>query len=207
MCSRKWLSAASKAAGLRRGRVHVRPSGQAGPKPANLSFEQAAAVPISALTALQALRDTGKVQPGQQVLIIGAAGGVGTFAVQLAKAFGAQVTGVCSTTKVDLVRSIGADEVIDYTREDFAGGARHWDLIVDTAGRRSLSQLRRALTPRGTLVIVGGEGAGGGLAASIARSCGRRSCQRWCASGCARWSPRNDERTCWCSRSSSRPAR
>jgi NADPH:quinone reductase-like Zn-dependent oxidoreductase len=176
----------------------VRPSGQAGPKPANLSFEQAAAVPISALTALQALRDTGKVQPGQQVLIIGAAGGVGTFAVQLAKAFGAQVTGVCSTTKVDLVRSIGADEVIDYTREDFASGARHWDLIVDTAGRRSLSQLRRALTPRGTLVIVGGEGAGGGLAASIARSCGRRSCQRWCASGCARWSPRNDERTWWC---------
>src|SRR5215212_1661988 len=109
MCSRRWLSAASKAAGLRRGRVHVRPSGQAGPKPANLSFEQAAAVPISALTALQALRDTGKVQPGQQVLIIGAAGGLGTFAVQLAKAFGAQVTGVCSTTKVDLVRSICAD--------------------------------------------------------------------------------------------------
>jgi NADPH:quinone reductase-like Zn-dependent oxidoreductase len=98
------------------------------------------------------------VQPGQQVVIVGAAGGVGSFAVQLAKAFGAQVTGVCSTTKVDLVRSIGADEVIDYTREDFADGARHWDLIVDTAGRRSLSQLRRALTRRGTLVIVGGEG-------------------------------------------------
>jgi NADPH:quinone reductase-like Zn-dependent oxidoreductase len=130
------------------------------PKPANLTFEQAAAVPISALTALQALRDRGKVQAGQTVLIIGAAGGVGSFAVQLAKAFGAEVTGVCSTTKVDLVRSIGADEVIDYTREDFADGARHWDLIVDTAGRRSLSQLRRALTPRGTLVIVGGEGGG-----------------------------------------------
>jgi len=173
MCSRRWLSAASKAAGLRRGRVHVRPSGQAGPKPANLSFEQAAAVPISALTALQALRDTGKVQPGQQVLIIGAAGGVGTFAVQLAKAFGAQVTGVCSTTKVDLVRSIGADEVIDYTREDFAGGARHWDLIVDTAGRRSLSRLRRALSRRGTLVIVGGEGGGrwlGGFDRQILRA-------------------------------------
>jgi NADPH:quinone reductase-like Zn-dependent oxidoreductase len=130
------------------------------PKPANLTFEQAAAVPISGLTALQALRDRGKVQPGQTVLIIGAAGGVGSFAVQLAKAFGAEVTGVCSTTKVDLVRSIGADEVIDYTREDFADGARHWDLIVDTAGRRSLSQLRRALAPRGTLVIVGGEGGG-----------------------------------------------
>jgi len=130
------------------------------PKPVNLTFEQAAAVPISALTALQALRDRGTVQPGQQVLIIGAGGGVGSFAVQLAKAFGAEVTGVCSTTKVDLVRSIGADEVIDYTREDFADGARRYDLIVDTAGRRSLSQLRRALTPRGTLVIVGGEGGG-----------------------------------------------
>jgi NADPH:quinone reductase-like Zn-dependent oxidoreductase len=143
------------------------------PKPANLSFEQAAAVPISALTALQALRDTGGVQPGQQVLIIGAGGGVGTFAVQLAKAFGAAVTGVCSTPKVDLVRSIGADQVIDYTREDFADGARHWDLIVDTAGRRSLSQLRRALTPRGTLVIVGGEGGGrwlGGFDRQILRA-------------------------------------
>jgi NADPH:quinone reductase-like Zn-dependent oxidoreductase len=142
-------------------------------KPANLTFEQAAAVPISALTALQALRDTGKVQPGQKVLIIGAAGGVGSFAVQLAKAFGAEVTGVCSTTKVDLVRSIGADEVIDYTREDFANGARRWDLIVDTAGRRSLSHLRRALTPRGTLVIVGGEGGGrwlGGFDRQILRA-------------------------------------
>jgi NADPH:quinone reductase-like Zn-dependent oxidoreductase len=130
------------------------------PKPANLTFEQAAVVPISGLTALQALRDTGKVQPGQQVLIIGAAGGVGSFAVQLAKAFGAEVTGVCSTTKLDLVRSLGAGEVIDYTREDFADGARRWDLIVDTAGRRSLPHLRRALTPRGTLVMVGGEGGG-----------------------------------------------
>jgi NADPH:quinone reductase-like Zn-dependent oxidoreductase len=143
------------------------------PKPANLTFEQAAAVPISGLTALQALRDTGKVQSGQKVLIIGAAGGVGSFAVQLAKAFGAEVTGVCSTTKVDLVRSIGADLVIDYTREDFTDGARHWDLIVDTAGRRSLSQLRRALTRRGTLVIVGGEGGGrwlGGFDRQILRA-------------------------------------
>ena len=130
------------------------------PKPARLTFEQAAAAPISGLTALQALRDEGKVQPGQKVLIIGAAGGVGTFAVQIAKAFGAEVTGVCSTTKMDLVRSIGADEVIDYTREDFADGSRRWDVIVDTAGRRSLSQLRRALAPKGTLVIVGGDGGG-----------------------------------------------
>jgi NADPH:quinone reductase-like Zn-dependent oxidoreductase len=130
------------------------------PKPANLSFEQAAGVPTSASTALQGLRDAGGIQAGQSVLIIGASGGVGTFAVQLAKAFEAHVTGVCSTPKADLVRSIGADEVIDYTREDFAGRARRYDLILDTAGRRSLSHLRRALTPRGTLVLVGGEGGG-----------------------------------------------
>jgi NADPH:quinone reductase-like Zn-dependent oxidoreductase len=147
--------------------------GKLAAKPANLTFEQAAAVPISALTALQALRDTGKVQPGQKVLIIGAAGGVGTFAVQLAKAFGAAVTGVCSTMKVDLVRSIGADQVIDYTRDDFADGAGQFDLILDTAGRRPLSHLRRALTPRGTLVIVGGEGGGrwlGGFDRQILRA-------------------------------------
>jgi len=130
------------------------------PKPANLTFEQAAVVPISGLTALQALRDTGRVQPGQKVAIIGAGGGVGSFAVQLAKAFGADVTGVCATAKAGLVASIGADHVIDYTREDFADGARRYDLILDTAGNRSLSHLRRALAPRGTLVIVGGEGGG-----------------------------------------------
>jgi NADPH:quinone reductase-like Zn-dependent oxidoreductase len=130
------------------------------PKPANLTFEQAATIPISAITALQALRDKGHVQPGQRVLVIGAAGGVGSFAVQLAKAFGAHVTGVCSTTKEDLVLSIGADHVIDYTRDDFADGTRRYDLILDTAGRRSLSHLRRALAPKGTLVIVGGEGGG-----------------------------------------------
>jgi NADPH:quinone reductase-like Zn-dependent oxidoreductase len=130
------------------------------PKPARLTFEEAAAVPVSGVTALQALRDKGRVQPEQAVLIIGAAGGVGTLAVQIAKAFGARVTGVCSTSKMDLVRSIGADDVIDYTLEDFAGGRRRWDLIVDTAGRRSLSHLRRALAPRGTLVIVGGDGGG-----------------------------------------------
>ncbi|HEU0212917.1 MAG TPA: NAD(P)-dependent alcohol dehydrogenase [Jiangellaceae bacterium] len=130
------------------------------PKPANLTFEQAAAVPISATTALQGLRDKGQVQPGQKVLIIGASGGVGTYAVQLAKAFGAEVTGVCSTAKVDLVRSIGADHVIDYTREDFAGSGQLYDLILDIGGNRSLSHLRRALAAEGTLVLVGGEGGG-----------------------------------------------
>jgi NADPH:quinone reductase-like Zn-dependent oxidoreductase len=128
------------------------------PKPANLSFEQAAAVPISGMTALSGLLDAGKLQPEQKVLIIGAAGGVGTYAVQLAKAFGGVVTGVCSTSKAELVRDIGADEVIDYTREDFTEGTHRYDLILDTAGRRPLSQLRRALMPQGTLVIVGGEG-------------------------------------------------
>jgi NADPH:quinone reductase-like Zn-dependent oxidoreductase len=129
-------------------------------KPANLTFEQAAAVPISGYAALQAVRDRGKVRAGQRVLIIGAGGGVGTFAVQLAKAFGAEVTGVCSTTKMELVRSIGADHVIDYTREDFVDGPNRYDVILDIAGNRSLSHLRRALAPEGTLVIVGGEGGG-----------------------------------------------
>ena len=129
-------------------------------KPIRLSFEEAAAVPVSGCTALQAIRDVGRLQPGQKVLIIGAAGGVGTLAVQVAKALGAHVTGVCSTSKADLVRSLGADDVIDYTREEFADGIRRWDLIVDTAGRRSLSDLRKALTPKGTLVIVGGDGGG-----------------------------------------------
>jgi NADPH:quinone reductase-like Zn-dependent oxidoreductase len=131
-------------------------------KAKNLTFEQAAAVPISGGTALQGLRK-GNVQPGQKVLVVGASGGVGSFAVQIAKAFGAEVTGVSSTAKVDFVRSLGADDVIDYTSEDFADGARHWDLIIDTGGRRSLSDLRRALTPKGTLVIVGGEGGGNWL--------------------------------------------
>jgi NADPH:quinone reductase-like Zn-dependent oxidoreductase len=129
-------------------------------KPANLTFDQAAGVPVSGCTALHGLRDEGELQAGQTALIIGASGGVGTFAVQLAKVFGAHVTGVCSTTKVDLVRSLGADHVIDYTREDFTDGRQRYELILDTAGRRPLSHLRRALTPKGTLVIVGGEGGG-----------------------------------------------
>lgn len=136
------------------------------PKPANLTFEQAAVVAISGSTALQGLRDHGQVQPGQKVLIIGASGGVGTYAVQLAKAFGAEVTAVCSTTKVDLVRSLGADHVIDYMREDFAAGEQHYDLILDIGGNASLSRLRSVLSPTGTLVIAGGETGGRWLGGS-----------------------------------------
>src|SRR4051812_48598661 len=116
------------------------------PKPTDLTFEQAAVVAISGLTALQGLRDHGKVHPGQEVLVIGASGGVGTFAVQLAKAFGAHVSGVCSTTKVDMVRSIGADHVIDYTRDDFAEGEQRYDLILDIGGNSTLARLQRTLT-------------------------------------------------------------
>jgi NADPH:quinone reductase-like Zn-dependent oxidoreductase len=126
-------------------------------KPANVTFEQAAVVPVSAQTALQAVCDVGGVAPGQTVLVIGASGGVGSYAVQLAKALGGHVTGVCSTTKVDLVRSLGAERAIDYTKEDFADGEHRYDLILDIAGNPSLSRLRRALTPTGTAVIVGGE--------------------------------------------------
>jgi NADPH:quinone reductase-like Zn-dependent oxidoreductase len=133
------------------------------PKPERLTFEEAAATPTSGFTALQAVRDHGKVGAGQSVLVIGASGGVGTFAVQIAKAEGAQVTGVCSAAKADLVRSIGADQVIDYSTQDFADGRNRYDVILDTAGGRSLSDLRRALTPHGTLVIVGGENAGNWL--------------------------------------------
>jgi NADPH:quinone reductase-like Zn-dependent oxidoreductase len=129
-------------------------------KPSRLTFAQAAAIPISAGTALDALVKAGRLTPGQRVLLIGAAGGVGSFAVQLAKALDAEVTGVCSTSKMELVRSLGADHVIDYTKEDFADGERRYDLILDMAGNREISHLRRALTPRGTLVIVGGEGEG-----------------------------------------------
>jgi NADPH:quinone reductase-like Zn-dependent oxidoreductase len=130
-------------------------------KPASLSFVQAAALPTSALAALHALRDVAKVQPGQRVLINAAAGGVGTFAVQIAKAFGAEVTGVCSTRNVDLVRSIGADHVIDYTNEDFTNGGKRYDLVLDNLENRSLSDCCQALTPTGVLILNSGSGAYG----------------------------------------------
>jgi NADPH:quinone reductase-like Zn-dependent oxidoreductase len=132
-------------------------AGKLAHKPARLSFDQAAAVAVSGLAALQGLR-AGRIQAGQKVLVIGASGGVGSYAVQLAKVFGAEVTGVCSTGKTDLVRSIGADHVIDYRREDFADGRQHYDLILDIGGNSRLARLRRALTPTGTLVIAGGDG-------------------------------------------------
>ena len=130
------------------------------PKPAALSFEQAAAVPVSGLTALQGLRDQAGLEAGQTVLIVGASGGVGTYAVQIAKALGAEVTGVCSTAKVAMVRALGADHVIDYSEADFADGRHRYDAILDIGGNRSLSDLRRALAPDGRLVIVGGEEGG-----------------------------------------------
>ena len=136
------------------------------PKPANLTFEQAAVVAVSGLPALQGLRDRGRVGSGQRVLIIGASGGVGTYAVQLAKALGAEVTGVCTTTKVDMVRSIGADHVIDYRSDDFAEGEQRYDVILDIGGNAALSRLRRALVPKGTLVIAGGETGGRWLGGS-----------------------------------------
>jgi NADPH:quinone reductase-like Zn-dependent oxidoreductase len=132
------------------------------PKPANLTFEQAAAVPLAGITALMGVRDVGQLQPGQHVLVNGASGGVGTFAVQIAKALGAEVTGVCSTRNVDLVRSTGADHVVDYTGADFSRSGLHYDLVLDLVGNRSLTDLRRVLTPRGTLVLSGGGGSGGG---------------------------------------------
>lgn len=131
------------------------------PKPTRLSFAQAATVPVSGCAALRGLRDAGRLTAGQRVLVTGAGGGVGSFAVQLAKAYGAHVTGVCRTAKTELVRSLGADHVIDHTREDFTTGTGRWDLILDTAGNRPLTRLRRALTPKGTLVLVGGPGGGG----------------------------------------------
>lgn len=138
------------------------------PKPAGLSFAQAATLPVSAVTALQAVHDRGRVRAGQEVLVIGASGGVGSYAVQLARSAGAHVTGVCSAAKADLVRSLGAEHVVDRNREDFADGTRRYDLIIDIAGNPSLSRLRRALTPRGTAVLTGGED-GGSLTGGMGR--------------------------------------
>ncbi|MFF8260699.1 NAD(P)-dependent alcohol dehydrogenase [Streptomyces virginiae] len=132
------------------------------PMPANLSFEQAAAVPLAGNTALMGLRDLGRVRPGQRVLVNGASGGVGTFAVQIAKAFGAEVTGVCGTRNTELVRSLGADHVVDYSREDFTRAGRRYDLVFDLVGNRSLAECRRALTTGGTLVLSGGGVSEGG---------------------------------------------
>jgi len=136
--------------------ISIRQDGAVLAKPAGLTFERAASVPVAGCTALQALRDKGRVRPGHKVLINGASGGVGTFAVQLAKAFGAEVTGVCSTQNVQLAASIGADQVIDYTREDFTRAGQEYDLLVDIAGNRTLAETRRALAPDGVLVAVGG---------------------------------------------------
>lgn len=139
-------------------------------KPANVSFEEAAAVPVAGLTALQGLRDKAQVQPAQKVLINGAAGGVGTFVVQIAKTFGAEVTGVCSTRNVEMVRSIGADHVIDYTREDFAGNGQHYDVIFDLVANHSFSEHRRALTPRGIYIGAGVLGLHGSMIRVLTRS-------------------------------------
>jgi NADPH:quinone reductase-like Zn-dependent oxidoreductase len=141
------------------------------PKPGRLTFEQAAALPLSATTALQAVRDKAKVRPGQRVLVIGASGGVGTYAVQIAKALGAEVTGACSTAKTDLVREVGADHIIDYTREDPVSGRHRYDVVIDIGGSRPVRHLRRALTRRGTLVLTGGE-EGSKLLGDIGRNLG-----------------------------------
>nr|WP_203454295.1 NAD(P)-dependent alcohol dehydrogenase [Jiangella aurantiaca] len=163
----------------------VTPAAKLARKPARLSFAAAAAVPTSAFAALQGLRDKARVKDGDRVLVIGAGGGVGSYGVQLARAFGAEVTGVCSTAKVGLVRSLGATDVVDHIREDFAAGGRRYDVVLDCGGHASLARLRRVLEPRGTLVIIGSEYGGRWLAAQTG-SCGRCCCRRSCPSAWAR---------------------
>ncbi len=176
------------------------------PKPANLSFEQAAAVPISGLTALQAVRDHARARPGEKLLIIGASGGVGTFAVQIAKAFGADVTGVCSTAKLDAVRALGADRVIDYSSEDFASGEHRYDVILDTGGNRRLADLRRALTPAGRPSSSEARPTDAGSEAPTASSA-RRRCRPSSPRRSGRSSHQRTPPTWSPSRGSSRPAR
>ena len=199
-----WRRGVRNRRGLLR-RVRLRVRGQLAPKPANLTFEQAAVVAISGLTALQGLRDQGTCArtEGADPWCVRWRGDVRRA---VAKAFGAQVTGVCSTAKVDLVRSLGADHVIDYTREDFADGQQRYDVILDIGGNASLSHFRRALTPKGTLVIAGGEADGAGSGAPIASS-GRWCCRRSSARSWARSSARENHEDLWSSRSSSKPAR
>ena len=157
-------------------------------KPPTLSFEHAATLPVSGVTALQAVHDHGHVQESQHVLVTGASGGVGSFAVQLAKAAGAYVTGVCSPGKADFVRSLGADDIVDHTRQDFADGSRRYDVIIDLAGNPTLARLRRALTPHGAAVLTGGE-SGGSLTGGMNRQLPRSSCHASVARASGRFSP------------------
>jgi NADPH:quinone reductase-like Zn-dependent oxidoreductase len=162
------------------------PADKIAPKPANLTLMQAAAVPMAGVTALQGLRDKGRLQSGQKALIIGASGGIGTFAVQLAKAFGADVTGVCSTRNVDRVRSLGADQVVDYTQEDFTRSGQRYDLVFQVAGTASPSDCRRVLTPKGTLVLCSGEG-GGRLLGPLGRGVGALVWSRFWSQKAVMW--------------------
>ena len=164
-------------------------------KPGSITFQQAGVAAISGGTALQALTDVGRLEPGQRVLVVGASGGVGTFTVQLAKALGGVVTGVASTAKVDLVRSIGADDVIDYSTQEFLDGTTRYDLIIDIGGRNSIRHLRRALTPNGTLVLTGGEGGGRGPVASSSVKSERGCCRSAAGNGSRVSSTRNITRS------------
>lgn len=177
------------------------------PMPAGLSFEQAAAIPMAGATALRAIRDVAAVQPGQRVLITGAGGGIGTFATQIATALGAEVTGVCSAGKAELVRSLGAGHVIDYLRENFTDTSEPYDVVLDNVGTHSLRQLRRAVTPTGTLLINGGGSPGRVFGAMGGRSSAARRSMSSPASTSSRFRPTRTETTCSRSRTSSRTGR